>query len=78
MQPRVRPGVVVTEPAIGVLLPCNVVVRVADGDAVVIDLMDPAVTLDLVGEERVNEIAKEVRTNFEMVRDALGTTPAAA
>jgi len=36
------------------------------------------VILDLVGEERVNQIAEEVRTNFEIIRDALATTPAAA
>ncbi|HUG33031.1 MAG TPA: DUF302 domain-containing protein [Acidimicrobiia bacterium] len=76
--PEFARGAVDSEPAIGVLLPCNVVVRAAEGDAVVIDFMDPAVMLDLVGEERVHEIAEEVRTNFEMVRDALATTSAAA
>lgn len=61
------------EPAIGVLLPCNVVVRSHDGDGVTIDFMDPAVLLDLVGEERVHNIADEVRTRLEMTRDAIAT-----
>lgn len=67
-----------SEPAIGVLLPCNVVVR-ADGEAVVVDFMDPAVMVDLVGEQRVHEIAEDVRARLEMARDALATTsPAVA
>lgn len=65
---------VYSEPAIGVLLPCNVVVRSIEGDGVVIDFMDPAVMLDLVGEARVHEIADEVRTKLEMTRDAVATT----
>ena len=63
------------EPAIGVLLPCNVVVRVTgEGDGVMVDFMDPAVMMDLVGEERIHEIADEVRTKLEMARDAVATT----
>lgn len=58
------------EPSIGVLLPCNVVVRQAD-DRVVIDFMDPSVMLDLVGEKGVHIIAEEVRTRLEMTRDAI-------
>lgn len=61
------------EPAIGVLLPCNVVVRAVEGDGVMIDFMDPAVMIQLVGEERVHEIADEVRTRLEMARDTLAT-----
>ncbi len=67
-----------SEPAIGVLLPCNVVVRAIDGDGVVVDFMDPAVMMDLVGEARIHEIADEVRTKLEMARDALATTRVAS
>jgi uncharacterized protein (DUF302 family) len=59
------------EPAIGVLLPCNVVVRATEGDGVMVDFMDPAVLVDLVGETRVHEIAEEVRARLEMVRDVV-------
>lgn len=63
------------EPAIGVLLPCNVVVRASgEDDGVVVDFMDPAVMMDMVGEERIHEIADEVRTKLEMARDAVATT----
>lgn len=49
-----------TDPSIGALLPCNVVVR-ADGEAIVVEAMDPAAVLGLVGDPRVDEVAGEVR-----------------
>lgn len=75
-QPRFARDAVATEPSIGVLLPCNVAVRAGTDDGVVIDFMDPAVLVDLVGEERVHEIADEVRRSLEMARDRLATSPA--
>ena len=62
---------VTQEPAIGVLLPCNVVVRSLEGDGVMIDFMDPAVVMDVVGENGIHKIADEVRTRLEMTRDAI-------
>ncbi len=61
------------EPAIGVLLPCNVVVRALEDERVMVDFMDPAVVLDLVGESGVHMVADEVRTRLEMTRDAIAT-----
>ena len=61
-----------TDPAIGVLMPCNVVVREHE-DGVLVDFMDPAVVLDLVKVPGVRDIADDVRTRLEMVRDALAT-----
>lgn len=66
------------EPAIGVLLPCNVVVRTTEGDGVMVDFMDPAVLVDLVGEGRVHEVAEEVRARLEMARDDIARNPATA
>lgn len=63
---------IMTDPAMGVLMPCNVVVREHD-DGVLVDFMDPAVVLDLVKVEGVRDIADDVRTRLEMVRDALAT-----
>ncbi|MFV1963088.1 MAG: DUF302 domain-containing protein, partial [Acidimicrobiia bacterium] len=60
-------------PSIGVLLPCNVVVRTNADDEVIVDFMDPAVVLDLVGEDEIHDIADEVRTRLEMTRDAIAT-----
>ncbi len=52
-----------TDPAIGALLPCNVVVR-ADGDSVVVEAMDPQAVLGLVGDPRVDEVAGDVRARL--------------
>lgn len=59
-----------SDPGIGTLLPCNVVVR-ANGDGVVVDFMDPEAVLDLVKAPGVREVADDVRTRMEQVRDTL-------
>lgn len=48
------------EPAIGALLPCNVVVR-ADGDGSIVEAMDPQAALGLVDEPAVAAVAAEAR-----------------
>lgn len=58
-------------PEIGVLLPCNVVVRVADG-AVVVDAMDPASVMAVVETPGVAEVAAEVRDRLASVVEILG------
>ena len=59
-----------TERDIGLLLPCNVVVR-EEGDQVVVAFMDPAAVMDLVGNPGIAELGAEVRGRLERVRDAL-------
>ncbi|MFO7548659.1 MAG: DUF302 domain-containing protein [Acidimicrobiia bacterium] len=61
------------DPAIGVLLPCNVVVRQLEGDGVMVDFMNPEAVLHLVGKPGIDRVAGEVRTRLEMVRDAIAT-----
>jgi uncharacterized protein (DUF302 family) len=48
------------EPQIGVLLPCNVVVR-QTGDYVVVEAMDPGLMATIVGTESIRPIADEAR-----------------
>ena len=60
------------EPDIGLLLPCNVVVRQLHDASVKVAFMDPAAVLTLVAQEGVAELAGEVRQRLERVRDALG------
>ena len=59
------------DPDIGLLLPCNVVLREEDDGAVTVAFMDPAAVLGLVNEEGITELAGEVRGRLERVRDAL-------
>lgn len=58
-------------PEVGVLLPCNVVVRAAEG-AVVVDAMDPASVMQVVDHPGVAEVAAEVRDRLATVVDILG------
>lgn len=54
-------------PQVGVLLPCNVVVR-SSGDDVIVEAMDPGVMATLVGDPAVGEVADEAR---RLIGDAL-------
>jgi uncharacterized protein (DUF302 family) len=58
------------EPSIGLLLPCNVVVR-QEGTSVVVEFMDPNAVLDLVGRPEIRPIAAEVRAKLERVLAAI-------
>lgn len=49
------------EPSIGLLLPCNVVVRQDETGAVYIEFMDPNAVLDLVDKPAIAGLAREVR-----------------
>jgi len=48
------------EPQIGVLLPCNVVVR-QTGGSVVVEAMDPGLMATIVGTESIRPVADEAR-----------------
>jgi len=59
------------EPSIGLLLPCNVVVRQDAAGAVLVEFMDPASVLELVDRPGIEELAGEVRSRLLRVMNAL-------
>jgi uncharacterized protein (DUF302 family) len=59
------------EPSIGLLLPCNVVVRQDRAGAVHVEVMNTEAILQLVDKPAVTELAKEVRERLDRVLAAL-------
>lgn len=59
------------DPDIGLLLPCNVVVRQDGEDKVVVAFMDPAVVLQLVDQPGIAELAAEVKGRLLKVKASL-------
>lgn len=58
------------EPTVGLLLPCNVVVRVAEG-ATQVEFMDPAVMQQMTASPELAQVADEVRERLLRVMDAV-------
>jgi uncharacterized protein (DUF302 family) len=61
------------EPDIGLLLPCNVVVREDEDGSVTVAFMDPQAVLDLVQQPGIHDLAGEVKARLERVRDSLAS-----
>ena len=66
------------EPDIGLLLPCNVVVREHADGHIVVGFMDPEAVLQLTRDPEIGRIAHEVRQRLERVRSALIDRPDAS
>jgi len=60
-----------SEPQIGALLPCNVVVRVDPAGQTVVEIMDPRAVLQLVDRPEIAAIAAQVRERLARVLAAL-------
>ena len=59
------------EPDIGLLLPCNVVVREQADGKINVGFMDPLAVLGLVQRKELETLGAEVRSRLERVRDML-------
>jgi uncharacterized protein (DUF302 family) len=59
---------------IGLLLPCNVVVRTdpEDENTVLVEAMDPQVLVDVTGAAELRPVADEVATKLQAAIDSLG------
>lgn len=62
---------ITAEPDIGLLLPCNVLVREEENGDVTVAFMDPASVMSLVNKEGIEELAGEVRERLQRVMKAL-------
>jgi uncharacterized protein (DUF302 family) len=60
------------EPDIGLLLPCNVIVREESADRVVVGFLDPQIMVGLVGSPQVKPVADAAEQRLRRACDALG------
>ena len=59
------------EPDIGLLLPCNVVVREETNGTITVSFMDPEAVMNLVDNPEVHQLAKEIKALLLKVSDSL-------
>lgn len=63
------------QPDIGLLLPCNVIVREDDDGSFTVGFMDPVAVMQLTNDPEVARVADEVRSRLERIRSALTAAP---
>ena len=59
------------EPSIGLLLPCNVVVRSAGTDRTVVEALDPDTMVELTGNVKLGEVATDAGARLRSALDAV-------
>ena len=71
-QPGLAKQALEEEPDIGLLLPCNVIVRQEDNDTVSVGFIDPEAMLSITGREDLKPFAQQVKQRLKRVCDTLG------
>lgn len=69
--PRLANRAINAEPDIGLLLPCNVVVREEADGTITILFMDPASVMEMIDNPDVKAVADEVTNKLKIVCDAV-------
>lgn len=72
-RPPLAYAAVQAEPSIGLLLPCNVVVRALGGSRTVVEALDPVVMVTLTGNEGLTDVAADARTRLTAALQSLGS-----
>jgi len=75
-RPPLAHAAVQAEPSIGLLLPCNVVVRVIAANRTTVEAMDPAIMVQLTGNDALTAVADEASIRLSAALDSLGAAGA--
>ncbi len=59
------------DPSIGLLLPCNVVVRTVDEHHTMVEAMDPNVMVTATGNQGLSQVAEQARTRLVAALETL-------
>ncbi|HEY9201197.1 MAG TPA: DUF302 domain-containing protein [Gammaproteobacteria bacterium] len=69
--PQLAKEAIEAEPDIGLLLPCNVLLREEDGGKVNVGFMDPIAVLGMVDNPHISEVAPKVQEKLKKVAASL-------
>ncbi len=69
--PQLAKEAIEAEPDIGLLLPCNVLLREEDGGKVNVSFMDPVAVLGMVDNPHIKEVAPKVQEKLKKVAASL-------
>ena len=69
--PKLAHQAIEAEPDVGLLLPCNVVVREEEDGSITVVFMDPLVVLGVAGREDLAPLGAEAKERLERVRDGM-------
>lgn len=69
--PGLAKRVLVEQPAAGVLLPCNIVLRRIDDTTTAVDFMNPVTMLALADTPEILKVGEDAKAMLERVRDRL-------
>ena len=73
-RPPLAHASLLAEPSVGLLLPCNVVVRYLDDEATVVEALDPKVMVSLTGNKALTAVADEAGRRLGAALDSLTPT----